>query len=169
MNQSYFFSFLLLAALAVTSLSGVTHAAGGFIPPVTPDPQTINKTPQQTVNPDLTKNPSPTVGNVPSNNPSPTVGNTDGGDTGGSLVNPLNSINSLSDFLKAILGGVVEIGAIFLTLMIVYVGFLFVAARGNEEKIRSARDALMWTVIGGLLLLGAQAIELVIEATVKTL
>ena len=53
--------------------------------------------------------------------------------------------------------------------MIVYVGFLFVAARGNEEKIRSARDALMWTVIGGLILLGAEAISLVIQATVKTL
>jgi hypothetical protein len=88
---------------------------------------------------------------------------------GGSLTNPLNSINSLPELLTAILKGVVEIGAIFLTLMIVYVGFLFVAARGNEEKIRSARDALMWTVIGGLILLGAEAISLVIQATVKTL
>jgi hypothetical protein len=87
----------------------------------------------------------------------------------GSLTNPLNSINSLPELLTAILKGVVEIGAIFLTLMIVYVGFLFVAARGNEEKIRSARDALMWTVIGGLILLGAEAISLVIQATVKTL
>jgi hypothetical protein len=47
---------------------------------------------------------------------------------GGSLTNPLNSINSLPELLTAILKGVVEIGAIFLTLMIVYVGFLFVAA-----------------------------------------
>jgi hypothetical protein len=53
--------------------------------------------------------------------------------------------------------------------MIVYVGFLFVAAQGNAEKISSARSALVWTIIGGLLLLGASAIELVIEATVKTL
>lgn len=88
---------------------------------------------------------------------------------GGGLTNPFNNINSLPELLTAILKGVVEIGAIFLTLMIVYVGFLFVAARGNEEKIRSARDALMWTVIGGLILLGAEAISLVIQATVKTL
>jgi hypothetical protein len=53
--------------------------------------------------------------------------------------------------------------------MIVYVGFLFVAAQGNEEKIRSARSALVWTVIGGLILLGAKAIALVIEQTVSTL
>lgn len=91
------------------------------------------------------------------------------GSSGGGLVNPLNSISSLPELLRAILGGVVQIGAIFLTVMIVYVGFLFVAARGNEEKISSARSALLWTIIGGLILLGASAIELVIEATVKTL
>ena len=107
---------------------------------------------------------SPSAGGSPTGSPP-----ADAANGGGSLVNPLNSINSLPELLTAILKGVVEIGAIFLTLMIVYVGFLFVAARGNEEKIRSARDALMWTVIGGLILLGAEAISLVIQATVKTL
>lgn len=93
-------------------------------------------------------------------------GGGDGGSSG--LTNPLK-VDSLPEFLRAILRGVVQIGAIFLTFMVVYVGFLFVAARGNEEKIRSAREALVWTVIGGLILLGAEAISLVIENTVKTL
>ena len=84
------------------------------------------------------------------------------------LQNPLN-VSTLPELLNAILRGVVEIGAILLTVMIVYVGFLFVAAQGNEEKIRSARDALVWTVIGGLILLGAEAISLVIQQTVSTL
>ncbi len=53
--------------------------------------------------------------------------------------------------------------------MLVYVGFLFVAAQGNEEKIRSARSALVWTLIGGLILLGATAISKVIQATANTL
>lgn len=91
---------------------------------------------------------------------------TSGGGTG--LVNPLNT-NSLPELLHAILKGVVEIGAIFLTFMIVYVGFLFVAARGNSEKLSSARTALVWTIIGGLILLGAEAISLVIQNTVATL
>lgn len=84
------------------------------------------------------------------------------------LENPLN-VSSLPELLNAILRGVVEIGAILLTVMIVYVGFLFVAAQGNEEKIRSARSALVWTVIGGLILLGASAISAVIQATVGTI
>jgi hypothetical protein len=89
--------------------------------------------------------------------------------SGGGLTNPLGSVNSLPDFLNLILEAVIQIGVIVLTLAIVYVGFLFVKAQGNEEQLRSARSALMWTVIGGLVLLGAQTIGLVIESTVNSL
>ena len=85
------------------------------------------------------------------------------------LVNPLGDVETLPQFLEAILKGVVDIGTIILIMMLVYVGFLFVAARGNAEKIQSAKSALVWTVIGGLILLGATAIQLVITETVKSL
>ena len=67
--------------------------------------------------------------------------------------------------LAAILEAVVRLGGIILVIAIVYVGFKFVVAQGNEEKIKEARGALVWTVIGGLILLGAQAISLVIQET----
>ncbi|MDQ1299923.1 MAG: hypothetical protein QG636_591 [Patescibacteria group bacterium] len=104
-----------------------------------------------------------------------TGGGTDGstnpgcGSESGGLVNPLKEVCSLDDFLKAILGGIIDIGTIILIMMLVYVGFLFVAARGNAEKIQSAKSALVWTVIGGLILLGAKSIQMVITETVKTL
>ncbi len=86
------------------------------------------------------------------------------------LVNLLpDGVCDLGDVLSLVLGILVQIGSILLVLALVWVGFSFVAAQGNEEKIRSARDALMWTVIGGLLLLGAQALSLVIQATVQSL
>jgi hypothetical protein len=86
------------------------------------------------------------------------------------LTNPLKKdVDSLPTFLEAILGGVIQIGTIILIMMLVYVGFLFVAARGNAEKLQSAKSALVWTVIGGLILLGAKSIQLVIEGTVKSL
>jgi hypothetical protein len=84
------------------------------------------------------------------------------------LKNPLQATN-LATLISEVLGYVTQIGAIFLTLMLVYVGFQFVAARGNDEKLKSARSALMWTVIGGLLLLGAQAIAVAIAATAQAL
>lgn len=91
------------------------------------------------------------------------------GNSGGTLVNPLNGINSLPELLTAILKAVVELGSLLLVFMLVYVGFLFVVAQGNEEKIRSAREALVWTVVGGLILLGAEAISLVIQSTAASL
>ena len=107
--------------------------------------------------------------------PNPGGGVSPGGNSGcgtsatDGLINPLNGVCSLQDFLRAILGGIVEIGTIILIMMLVYVGFLFVAARGNAEKLQGAKSALVWTVIGGLILLGATAIQLVIEETVKSL
>lgn len=101
------------------------------------------------------------------------AGGVDAGGTpaasGGGLTNPLNNIDSLPDFLNAILDAIVTLGTILLTLAIIYVGFLFVVAQGNEEKIKSARSALMWTVIGGLILLGAKTIGMVIASTVGAL
>lgn len=87
----------------------------------------------------------------------------------GGLTNPLNNINSLPDFMNAILDAIVQLGSIVLVFAIVYVGFKFVTAQGNEEEIKSARSALMWTVIGGLVLLGAKTVGLVISTTVKSL
>lgn len=96
----------------------------------------------------------------------PSQTTTSGGE--GTLVNPLRAQN-IQQLLGIILGGLVQIGTIILVLMLVWVGFLFVFAQGNEEKVREARTALMWTVIGGLVLLGARAIASLLEATVNAL
>lgn len=101
-----------------------------------------------------------------------------GGNTGSSvtLINPLsagncNATNSdcLGAFLQGILAFVIRIGSIVVVLMIVYVGFKFVTAQGNDAKITEARTMLLWTVIGALVLLGAQVIALGIQATVQSL
>ena len=89
------------------------------------------------------------------------------------LINPLGSSSCntsgtcLESFINSILQFVVRLGSIVVILMLVYVGFLFVVARGNPGDITKARTALMWTIIGALILLGAQAISLGIQATVQ--
>lgn len=75
----------------------------------------------------------------------------------------------LYDFLIKILNAVVFILFPFIVLMIVYTGFLFVTAQGNTTKITQAREALVWTVVGAVVVLGAKAIALAIEATVEGL
>ncbi len=92
------------------------------------------------------------------------------------LINPLKGAdcssgngNCLESFLLNILAFIIRIGTIIVILMMVFVGYLFVAARGEPGKITEARNALLWTVVGALILLGSQAIAIGIKATVQAL
>lgn len=91
------------------------------------------------------------------------------------LNNPLNSGecapngDCLMNFLGKILEFVIRIGTVVVVLMLVYVGFLFVTAQGEPGKITTARQALLWTVVGALILLGSQVIAMGIKATVQAL
>ncbi len=87
---------------------------------------------------------------------------------GQAIANPLKFC-SLEGLLDAILDAAIKLGTVILTLALIYTGFLFVAARGNEEKIKKARTALLYTIIGGLILLGSKAIQVVISDTVNSL
>ncbi len=87
---------------------------------------------------------------------------------GTGLVNPLRA-GSLPELVAVILQAVVELGSIAIVLMLVWSGFLFVKAQGNPGELETARKALFNTVIGGLLLLGASGIALILRSTVESL
>ncbi len=144
-----FFSLLILLVVVGTPLLTYAETSGNTNPGGTPG----------------NTNPGGTPGNT---NPGGDPGNVNPG-TGVGLTNPLNNIDSLPQLLDVVLKAIVQIGTIILTLALVYVGFLFVVAQGNEEKIRNAKSALLWTIIGGLVLLGASAIGAVIGSTVDKL
>ncbi len=103
-------------------------------------------------------------GNLP-----PGIGPIQNSGTSITLINPLGSGATLNSFLTSILDIVIQVGTVVIILMLVYVGFLFVIARGNPGEVTKARDALLWTVIGALILLGAKAIAVGIQATVQAL
>ena len=92
------------------------------------------------------------------------------------LMNPLKGVdcsrgkgNCLSAFLLNILDIVITLGSIVVVLMLVFVGFKFVAAQGKPGEVEAARGMLLWTLVGALILLGAKAIAMGVEATVKAL
>ena len=89
----------------------------------------------------------------------------------GRICNPLanKNINTIDDFIPVILEGVIKIAIPVIALAIIYSGFLFVAARGNPEKITGAKDALLYTLVGAAILLGAWAIAKLISETVLAL
>jgi hypothetical protein len=91
-----------------------------------------------------------------------------GDNSSGKIVNPINS-DSLDGLIKTILEGALKIGIPLIALAIIYCGFLFVSARGNPESIKKAKDALIYTLIGAAILLGAWALALLIKNTVLAL
>jgi hypothetical protein len=86
----------------------------------------------------------------------------------GKFVSPI-SFHSTAEVLNAFFKILIQIGAVAVTLAIVYAGFLFVVARGNPEQLSKAKETLKWTIIGALILLGAQVIAKAIENTIKTI
>jgi formate-dependent nitrite reductase membrane component NrfD len=84
--------------------------------------------------------------------------------TGGlsvALKNPL-AFNTLQEFIVAILDVIVIIATPIVVVFIVLAGFNYVTAQGNPSKIKDASNALMYAIIGGILILGAKAISLII-------
>ena len=81
------------------------------------------------------------------------------------IVNPIG-ITTITGLIKTILQAVVKIGIPIVALAIIYCGFLFVKAIGKPEEIKKAKDALLYTVIGAAILLGAWTIAQLISDTI---
>ena len=83
--------------------------------------------------------------------------------------NPLGSTGDLNTLIANILRAVVLLLTPVVTIMLLYSGFLFVTARGNAEELTKAKQALLYTLIGAAIVLGAQGLELVVQNTVTCL
>ncbi|MEM9336550.1 MAG: hypothetical protein AAGA35_01710 [Patescibacteria group bacterium] len=86
-------------------------------------------------------------------------------DTTSRLCNPL-TVGSLEGLLVAILNIVVILMVPIIVFFIIYAGFKYVMAQGNSSQIEEAQRALLYAVIGGVIILGAEAIIAIIENVV---
>ena len=72
--------------------------------------------------------------------------------------------------ISAILNNIVmPIAAVAVVLFIIFAGFKFVIAQGNEKKVTEAKQMLLWGLIGAGILLGAAGIAKVVQNTVNQL
>lgn len=86
--------------------------------------------------------------------------------SGVSFPNPIEATD-LRQLVKQILDVVVEFGAIIVVFFVVYSGFLFVKAQGNEGELSKAKATFFWTVVGGMIVLGAHVLSRIIQQTVN--
>ena len=84
------------------------------------------------------------------------------------IKNPLKS-DSILELLNVLLRVIIEIGIPVIALAIVYAGFLFVKAQGNESKITEAKEVIKYTLLGAGIVLGATVISGVIQTTIRQL
>jgi hypothetical protein len=94
-----------------------------------------------------------------------------GGEGGGgstSLINPLGD-RTLTEFFLDLLQILLIFAVPIIVFFIIYAGFLYVTARGNQEQVTKATRALGYAILGGVIILGAQVILTVIEGTVSAI
>lgn len=80
--------------------------------------------------------------------------------------NPIGQKN-IESLVNAVLEVVVNAGAIVVVFFLIYSGYLFVEARGNSGKLEKAKETFVWTIVGGLIVLGAFVISEVVQNTVN--
>ncbi len=84
--------------------------------------------------------------------------------------NPIGEkINDIPALIKVALEFVVKIGGPVIVFFIVYSGFLFISAQGNKDKMKKAKDTLLYVIIGAVIVLGAFVISKIITGTVEQL
>jgi hypothetical protein len=102
------------------------------------------------------------------------VGNGPGTSVAGTIPNPFNCGGAPSCTLDVLLNSIITnivlpVGGVLAILAFIFSGFLYVTAQGNEEKIKQAHRALLYTAIGTAVLLGATIIAAVVGNTIKQL
>jgi hypothetical protein len=72
---------------------------------------------------------------------------------------------NVQDFIEAAVRAAILVALPIVALFIVYAGFKYVFARGNEAKITEAHQNFLWVLIGAILILGAWVFATLIGAT----
>jgi hypothetical protein len=86
------------------------------------------------------------------------------------LKNPLSdNFSSIPSFISGALKVMVMVALPIITLFMVYSGFLFVFAQGNQEQLAKAKTNFVYVVIGSILILGAWVFASLIGGTIAEL
>lgn len=80
--------------------------------------------------------------------------------------NPI-TFGSVSDLLAAMLNVFIIVATPIVVFFVILAGFKYVTAQGNPDQISEASHALLYAIIGGVVIVGAVAILAIIKSTVN--
>ena len=78
------------------------------------------------------------------------------------ITNPLG-VNTFWDLLNVITSWLIYIGAPIATGMIIFAGFQYMSAGGDENKIKQASNTLTYAIVGFIIILVAKGLALAIK------
>ena len=84
------------------------------------------------------------------------------------LDNPIAS-NNITTFLGEVLKVITTLSIPVIVAFIIYAGFLFVTAGGNEGKVETAQKTIQYTLIGAAIILGARFLAEILINTAESL
>ena len=84
------------------------------------------------------------------------------------LENPVPGAGvTLQDFVLLLIDILTLVAVPALVLCIIYGGFLLVTAGGNETQISKAKQWVLWSLVGGAIILGAKVIAGIVFGTAE--
>ena len=84
-----------------------------------------------------------------------------------SLSNPIG-YSTITDFLADVLEVIIIFAIPIVIFFLIYAGFQYVTARGNPEQIKTASHALLFGVIGGVIILASTALLVIVKNLVES-
>lgn len=85
------------------------------------------------------------------------------------IINPLGDKNDIVALVDSLINVAIQIGIPVATLALVYAGFKYVTAAGNQSDITKAHQIIQDILWGIAIILGAKAILASIDATITNL
>lgn len=82
------------------------------------------------------------------------------------FTNPI-VFGSIQGLVTAIVQALIVMLIPIVVFFVIFAGFKYVTARGNPNDIKQANQALMYAVIGGVIIIGAFAITQIVVNTVN--
>jgi len=79
------------------------------------------------------------------------------------IQNPLAIKGGLQEILALIINFLTTIMFIIAPVMYLWAGFQYLTSAGDDKKIKSAKDTLIWTTIGVLIILMAEGITYIVR------
>ena len=85
------------------------------------------------------------------------------------IPNPLvNKSGTLLSLINDVLNKIIlPVASVVVVMWIIYAGFKYVTAQGNQAKVTEAHQRLLWSLIGAGIILGAVGISAVVIRTIE--